>query len=463
MIDRSFLIPVGLAFVFAGNTGVAKGQNCIPQYTNDFPNLHLSPISGVSAFALFDFDGAGPSREALVIGGNLGLVDGEPISTIAVWDGQSVEHIGESFEASAAAFCTYVDAANPGAPTLVVGGDGRGVVDSGRVAQWNGAGWTQLGGDFNDAVRGLAFFDEDGTGPNPPGLFACGPFTSVAGVTAMHVARWDGQQWSAVGAGLGSAQVTSVNALAVFDPDGAGPGRAVLVAGGNFLPTESSTARYLAKWDGSTWSDVGNPITTPGEVFGLRVFDHDADGPATPELYACGNWYSSPTFKTIARWDGETWRGVGTLNAYARGFAEFDLNPDDDIPAGLFIYTGTGVYRWNGSRLATLDGEPRPFARNAAIGWDSDGPGGVPPSLFVSDPDRGIIRWGCGFDAPDTCIGDISGDRRVGLTDLSRLLNSFGSRSGATRATGDLDYDGDVDLQDLSILLGNFGINCGPL
>ncbi len=60
---------------------------------------------------------------------------------------------------------------------------------------------------------------------------------------------------------------------------------------------------------------------------------------------------------------------------------------------------------------------------------------------------------------PPPCVGDLDGDRQVGLTDLSILLSNFGT-SGATPETGDLDGDGDVDLADLSTLLNVFGQSC---
>ena len=58
------------------------------------------------------------------------------------------------------------------------------------------------------------------------------------------------------------------------------------------------------------------------------------------------------------------------------------------------------------------------------------------------------------------CVGDVNGDQRVDLTDLSTLLANFGTSGGATIALGDLNGDGNVNLSDLAVLLGNFGLNC---
>src|SRR6185503_18691424 len=64
---------------------------------------------------------------------------------------------------------------------------------------------------------------DDGSGP---ALYAGGAFTTAGGVSARHVARWDGSSWTPLGSGTSS----TVLALAVHD-DGGGP---ALYAGGEF-------------------------------------------------------------------------------------------------------------------------------------------------------------------------------------------------------------------------------------
>lgn len=87
----------------------------------------------------------------------------------------------------------------------------------------------------------------------------------------------------------------------------------------------------------------------------------------------------------------------------------------------------------------------------------------------IGQHDSGTEMSGGGFElsggflpggAPPLCPGDVDGDRDVDLTDLTVLLSSFGTTSGATREDGDLDDDGDVDLTDLTLMLSSFGTWC---
>jgi probable HAF family extracellular repeat protein len=79
-------------------------------------------------------------------------------------------------------------------------------------------------------------------------------------------------------------------------------------------------------------------------------------------------------------------------------------------------------------------------------------------ALDVSDDGRTILVQGRGADVvvtlPGSSVpGDVNGDGLVNLTDLTIVLNYFGTAS----TQGDLNGDGFVDLSDLIILLQNFG------
>src|SRR5688572_30084235 len=106
-----------------------------------------------------------------------------------------------------------------GGAALYAGGafTSAGGVPVGRPARWNGVSWSSVGGGVSGVspvVFVLATLD-DGSGSS---LYAGGQFNAAGGVPASRIARWDGASWSALGGGMTG---TVVHALAVHD-DGSG-------------------------------------------------------------------------------------------------------------------------------------------------------------------------------------------------------------------------------------------------
>src|SRR5258707_1236971 len=102
-----------------------------------------------------------------------------------------------------------------------------------NAATFSDANWISMGGlpGANDGVLAAAV---DGSG----NLYIGGVFTAAGGVTANHIAKWDGSSWGALGSGING----DVFALAVSGSD--------LYAGGYFTTAGGIAANYIAKWDG---------------------------------------------------------------------------------------------------------------------------------------------------------------------------------------------------------------------
>src|SRR5690606_30880518 len=167
--------------------------------------------------------------------------------------------------------------------------------------------WSPLGrgvdpGFTGASVKALAVFD-DGRGE---ALCVGGGFTVADRTIVNNIARWDGREWSGLGAGFDGL----VHSLAVFD-DGRGGGPA-LHAGGLLFRSGATTTRGIARWDGASWTEVGGGVA--GEPCGkplvraLAVFD-DGTGPA---LYAGGEFQEAGGVPAsfIAKWDGEKWSSL---------------------------------------------------------------------------------------------------------------------------------------------------------
>lgn len=145
---------------------------------------------------------------------------------------------------------------------------------------------------------------------------------SAAGSVALqNIARWDGSSWSDVLGGVSGTGVT-VHALAVFD-DGSG---AALYIAGRFTAAGGSHATNIARWNGVSWSSVGGGLQ--GQVLSPAVFD---DG-VSSKLYA-GRGVGSSSF--LRAWDGASCSDITDApNAPVHALAARDLGAGERLFAG---------------------------------------------------------------------------------------------------------------------------------
>jgi len=117
---------------------------------------------------------------------------------------------------------------------LVVGGSFTSVagIAANNIARWNGTSWSPLGAGTNATVNGLT--------PLPNGdLVAVGSFASAGGVAASRIARWNGSAWSAMG-GTVAGTPAFLN-CATMTSDGS------LVTGGSFTTAGGVASANLAQ------------------------------------------------------------------------------------------------------------------------------------------------------------------------------------------------------------------------
>lgn len=137
---------------------------------------------------------------------------------------------------------------------LIVAGDftllGRTPVR--RIARWDGERWSPLGAGLNGTVRALCTYRGD--------LIAAGDFTAAGHTPASRIARWDGLAWHP----LGEGSERSVLALAVLHDS--------LFAGRQFGYPLGPAPTAIRKWDGSRWSDAGLEGMPSGEGRVVQLF-----------------------------------------------------------------------------------------------------------------------------------------------------------------------------------------------
>ncbi len=247
--------------------------------------------------------------------------------------------------------------------------DDNGTIDSCEIAPctayWETGAFLTPG--IDGRVNALATYD-DGQGT---ALYAGGEFTAAGGLPALNIAKWDGHNWSPVGAGLaGSGSgFGPVHALGVFD-DGNGPG---LYAGGWFDHAGATQVEHVARWDGQSWLPLGTGVMASGAtpVTSFAVFD-DGGG---EDLYVAGFFSSAGGVNNtsrIARWDGVSWStvGNGSTNNIIHALT---IHSGSIYAGGTFGTIGgqsaTRLARWSGGQWQEVaGGAPQPVTALASHG-----------------------------------------------------------------------------------------------
>ncbi|MGE0482413.1 MAG: hypothetical protein AB7Q17_18290, partial [Phycisphaerae bacterium] len=192
-------------------------------------------------------------------------------------------------------------------------------------------------------------------------LYAGGLFAEVDGLfTRGGLARWDGEQWSVVGTiGVDFA----VTDLEVYDD---GRGEALFVAG-NFTYCDEVETGPVARWDGVSWSSVGNlPSSDTARAFAYQLVPFDE--PTGRVLYVTGefNTIGGVPNGTMGRWDGTAWRGwrFDTPDGYSVLVPGLFAGDDGSGPALymsfidwhpiVFGLANWGVYRWRNETFEFL-------------------------------------------------------------------------------------------------------------
>jgi hypothetical protein len=183
-----------------------------------------------------------------------------------------------------------------------------------------------------------------------PAVYAGGQFTTIGGVSAANIARWNGTTWAPLGTGTQSTGVV----YAFAEKDG------YLYAGGAFASMGAQAGtRGIAKWDGTTWSSVGGGMAqNNGGPRALRFWGND--------LYVGGlmNDMGGVSLRKLARWDGSSWAALpGNPLASADSVSALIVHDDG---AGAALYVGgdfdnaggnannDNIFRWDGSSLTAL-------------------------------------------------------------------------------------------------------------
>ena len=218
----------------------------------------------------------------------------------------------------------------PGDGSLVVGGQFQiaGGRPAARIAGWNGTNWFPIGNGFTGKVVHVVRW-----GTN---LVALASSDRRGGVVPFPF-LWDGTTWKAIHQGLADGMAAS---LVVHEGQ--------LLGSAIFAGQDGIRRPYLARWNGTEWGPVGEPM----EGQGLTRF---ASGP---------NGLHAFMDQIVLRFDGTRWEQLGGI--FNEPIASLLDSPSGLLVSGAFTFGGTDrgrVARWDGTSWVPVGG----------------GLGGIPP------------------------------------------------------------------------------------
>jgi len=236
-------------------------------------------------------------------------------------------------------------------------------------------------------------------------LFAAGGFTNAGGATVHNLARWDGNQWQAVG-GITSGDIGAMTGdgtnLFVGDTDapplptanarvkqwdghqwtvlgGELKGRlhsltwadGNLYVGGAFTNVDGQAANHIAVWKNGQWANLGSGVDG---AIGVTVEAIVVDG---TNVFAGGRFATAGgvAVNNLARWDGAQWHPVGTpphdgVLASAAAIMAMTMRDGQLYAGGFFTNTGgqdiAALARFDGTNWTRLGSGLRRWGIGAA-------------------------------------------------------------------------------------------------
>lgn len=316
-----------------GNFSSVDGKNTMKNgFKMNRSNNERSPINGIALNG--PLNAITVSGNQIYLGGRFLPVPGSPYSSIAKGNGSTWEAMGTGIEATAGPSAYGVNEILVNGSDVYVAGwfnSVAGIANTKNIAKWNGTEWQALGAGLNSVVYTMKMLGND--------LYV-GRLTSID--------KWNGNEWSNVGT---VANGSAIYALAVIGTD--------LYVGGLFTTINNvpNTAR-LAKWDGTAWSAVGNDVISANAVNALAVIGND--------LYVGGdfNRIGSMTMNRIGRWNtvSKTWSALakgaetGVLGGgvYALAVMGTDLYVGGTFTSVVNDKNIQYIAKWNGSTWSAL-------------------------------------------------------------------------------------------------------------
>lgn len=278
--------------------------------------LTLTGGTGVVQALCVHDDGTGP---ALFVGGHFDHAGSVAVHNIAKWNGSIWSDVGEGVSEGGETVYSLFSSSNVlyvGGSFASVGE----IPNVFNIATWNGTQWSPMGlgllAEFT-IPPGTVYAITNG----PNGIYAGGSFNYSSKTRLRGIARWTGSEWVDVSGGLQITGSDIPSALVpcysmLFVPVSVNGVLAGLYVGGEFRYAGTVEVNSIARWDGSDWSALGagltqiqNELQFPGRCNAIVLHD-DTSG---AQLYAGGDFdrVNVVAINCIARWNGTAWSNLG--------------------------------------------------------------------------------------------------------------------------------------------------------
>jgi trimeric autotransporter adhesin len=320
----------GGEYVVGGSFFSAAGQNvvCLARWNGGV----WGPFGGgtvTNVSALIDY------RGRMVAGGlfNQHLMGGVTANNIAAWNGVELSSFGSGMNSTVFTLETFKYPGVTGDYELIAGGSFTvaGGLTSNFIARWAEdpisafppPAWQPMGVGFNNAVYAIKRHNGQ--------TYAAGAFTSSSGAVS-RIARWNETTdvWEPLGVGMNDA-VFALESYGGF-----------LYAGGQFTTAGGVSSGGFARWNGTSWSNVGGFFL--GTIYSLKVH--------AGELVIGGLYPGINSSPNLARYNGATYStyGTGGTDGAVRAIAS---TPNRLYLGGDFNWAGPGPAfqpAWGGAR-----------------------------------------------------------------------------------------------------------------